>query len=704
MIRVLLLTLVVLAGADAATVSELVTGITLSVSPDGRYLASVQNPAWAFGGNIGRPLESVRLGAGTDRIGKYDEISFQYQYGGPRQGAIRVYQQKPILLFTLKLLEAGDNSGPFPSLRTYPPGLYHLTFADWNYSFNESTTDGPLVEFDSAAHTFILSPASNFMVASTSYGFDQGVITGVNSEIRSLPAGFTHQTILVVDKGINQAFDTWGHALTDLAGKARPDNNADITLSHVGYWTDHGASYYYHFEPKLGYEGTLRAIRDEFLKKGVPLGYLQLDSWFYPKGPMASWQATHNGIYEYVAAPDLFPNGLKGFQEQLGIPLVTHARWIDAISPYHGEYRLSGNVAVDPRYWNSLMSYLHESGVAAYEQDWLSSYAQTNFNLTDPGAFLDNMALSAARKRLTLQYCMPTARHYLQSSKYSNLTTIRASTDRFGPDRWDGFLYGSRLASALGLWPWSDVFMSSETGNLLLATLSAGPVGVGDRIGSVNASNLLRAVRNDGMIIKSDTPLVPVDQTLINDAQGLQTPMVAATHTNFGSVSVVYVLAYPRGSNTTVSFQLGSLGLKGGVFVYSYFAHTSKIMDASEVFTESITGGYAYYILAAIGESGIGLIGDAGHFVSLGRQRITSVVDDGVLEVAVAFAPSEGSRMIYGYSSARPAVTALKGDTGALSYDPSTHLFIVSISDGGDGSAIVRMSAERSQSGSAGYR
>ena len=49
----------------------------------------------------------------------------------------------------------------------------------------------------------------------------------------------------------------------------------------LGYWSDNGATYYYKFDASLGYEGTLLAIRDEFFKKGVPLGYLQLDSWFY---------------------------------------------------------------------------------------------------------------------------------------------------------------------------------------------------------------------------------------------------------------------------------------------------------------------------------------------------------------------------------------------------------------------------------------
>src|SRR5438445_101778 len=131
MIRALLLTLLVFAHARAATVSELATGITLSVSQDGTYLVSVEDPAWAFGGSIGQPLENVLLGPGTDRIGAYDEISFQYREGGRRLGAIRVYLQKPIVLFTLKLLDTGDNSSPFPCLSTYPPVLYSLTFANW---------------------------------------------------------------------------------------------------------------------------------------------------------------------------------------------------------------------------------------------------------------------------------------------------------------------------------------------------------------------------------------------------------------------------------------------------------------------------------------------------------------------------------------------------------------------------------------------
>src|SRR5215510_3452051 len=352
------LALLVSALADAATISESATGMAASVFPEGGYLINVQNRAWVFGGNIGRQLEKLSQDAGTDGIGKFDEITFQFVDGGTRrQGAVRLYRQKPAVLFTLAFLAAGENRGTFPDLIHYPADLYHLTNSGWQQHFDELTTDG-LLEFDHEAWTFILSPASNFMIAGTS--LDPGEITsGISPRIQSLPAGFIHRTLLVVDKGINQAFETWGHALTDLQGKTRPANDADITLSRLGYWTDNGASYYYAFEDKLGYEKTLLAISDEFKRKGIPLGYLQLDSWFYPKGAMASWKDRGGGIYEFEASPTLFPEGLKQFQEKVGVPLMTHARWIDPSSPYQHEYRMSNDIVIDPRYWDATMSYLH---------------------------------------------------------------------------------------------------------------------------------------------------------------------------------------------------------------------------------------------------------------------------------------------------------------------------------------------------------
>jgi hypothetical protein len=65
----------------------------------------------------------------------------------------------------------------------------------------------------------------------------------------------------------------------------------------------------------------------------------------------------------------LFPSSLATFQSSLGIPLVTHARWIDPASPYQQRYRISGTVSIDPLYWAEVARYLASSGSAGFEQD-----------------------------------------------------------------------------------------------------------------------------------------------------------------------------------------------------------------------------------------------------------------------------------------------------------------------------------------------
>lgn len=687
----------------ATTISEGSTGIAVMVDPSGTYSVKVQDSAWVFAGDIGQPLADIVMRTGTDNIGAFQEITFSYysvggslagDAGVARQGSIRTYCNKPVVLFTSTYQDASSNIAPFPQLTTYPDGLFHLTYRDifGHFDFSQFGGDSPWIFFDGDTNAFVLSPASDFMIAKTSFGASQEILTGIDTRIASLPQGFSHQTLLVASKGINGTFDIWGHALTDLQGKNRPANDADLPLTSLGYWTDNGATYYYNFVPALGYEGTLLAVRDDFAQRNIPLAYMQLDSWFYPKGASADWSDRSGGIYEYVADSSLFPDGLTNFQQQLGLPLFTHARWIDPNSPYRQQYQISGNVSIDPLYWDSIVSYIQQAGVVTYEQDWLGAQAQTAFNLNDPSAFMDNMARATAENGLTMQYCMALPRHYLQSSLYDNITSIRTSNDRFNRDKWNEFLYASRLASALGIWPWSDVFMSSELDNLILSTLSAGPVGVGDRIGSLNAANLLRVVRRDGAIVKPDVPIVPLDDSFVNDAQALNRPMVASTYTDFGAMRAAYVFAYNRSSDTITTFTPAVLGLSGSVYVYNYFTDSGTVVNAADTFSEPMQNGHAYYIVVPIGDSGIGFLGDAGQFVSLGKKRITQLSDHGTLEATITFTDGEDSRTVHGYSPSIPQVTAVKGAVGTPVYDPTTQLFTVLVSPDADGSAIVDVS------------
>ncbi len=677
----------------AESVTQASTGLSLSITADGRYTIQSADPPMAFAGNVGSFLSDLTAGAGMDNLGSYREIAFHYQNGGLRYASIRIYAEKPLAMFSITYLNAAPNQARFPALTEYPAAMYHLTYQGifGTHRWGIFAEDSPWIFFDAAANTFILSPASHFTVASTVMGSARDIQSGINSAIPTLPQGFRYDTLLAIGKGVNKAFDTWGGALLSLSGKSRTANDADVVLSRLGYWTDAGASYYYNWDRSLGYTGTLLKVKQELQQQGAPLGYLQLDSWFYPKGSGGKWDSG-GGIYRYQADSGFFPNDLRAFQQDLGIPLVTHARWIDTESPYRRQFKMSNNVSTDPLYWETVADYLRTSGAAVYEQDWLGTQAQTMLNLDDEAAYLDNMARSLQQRGINMQYCMAMPSHYLQSTRYGNLTTIRAAEDRFNRNRWDEFLFASRFASALGVWPWSDVFMSGETDNLLVSTLSAGPVGVGDHISDLNGQNLLQAGRRDGMIVKPDVPLAPVDQTFINDAQALGKPMVASTYTNFERSRALYVLAYRRGSDSGVSFTPATLGLDGPVYVYNYFGGSGKLIDAAAGFQDSLDGDRAYYIVAPVGPSGIAFLGDAGHFVSLGKKRVPQLRDGGAVEAIISFAAGESSRMLFGYSPSAPIVTAASGGADVPSYDEQTHLFRVTVTPDYSGSADITIS------------
>ncbi|MBM9503414.1 carbohydrate-binding protein [Actinacidiphila acididurans] len=540
-----------LAGAagQASAASTGPRSLKATVNASGAWQVKASVLGWIFSGSVGSAATDITTHTGSDAVGSYTETTFTFQ-DGARKGGIRVYNAASSIVFTDTFVKAGANGNPFPTFTGYPKLAHQLSHSDCfgRFQFNTfaGASDSPWVFFDDKGSTFILSAANHFQEAQTSQASDGSIAAGVIGSVATLPAGYTRQTILSAKDGVGAAHRAWGSALTRLAGKPLPANDAGVVLSTLGYWTDNGADYYYTFDQSKGYAGTLLAVRDEWASQKIPMGYMQLDSWWYPKGPNSDWNDLPDGTSRYEADKQLFPDGLSAFQKQLGMPLVTHARWMDKSSPYHGQYQFSDNVVIDPAYWQSVMDYLKDGGVVVYEQDWLCNNAKPAENLTDADQFFDNMAHHAAVDGMDMQYCMALPRDYLQSIRYPNLTTIRVSDDRFDRPKWDMFLYDSQFAGALGIWPWVDVFMSGELDNLLLATLSAGPVGVGDALGKVNAGHLFQAARPDGIIVKPDVPIVPTDSTYVGEGAGQMPAMVASTHAAHPGLTYRYVFAYAR--------------------------------------------------------------------------------------------------------------------------------------------------------------
>jgi hypothetical protein len=498
--------------------------------------------------------------------------------------------------------------------------------------------------------------------------------------------------VLAANTGINKTYDDWGSVLRKLGGRKPVANDATPELASFGYWTDNGATYYYKTQSGADYQTTLKNVRSYFQQQGIPISYVQLDSWWYPKGSSNSWQGNgtdRGGEYMYQADSTLFPSGLGSFQQSLGIPLVTHARWIDTASPYRSMYKMSNNVSIDPAFWNSIGSYLKANGVVTYEQDWLNQNAlPITTNLTDQDAFLDNMAQGMAASGINIQYCMGLPRHYMQSSKYQNVVTARVSNDRFGRNQWRAFFYTSRLAWSMGVWPWTDTFMSSEHDNLLLATMSGGIVGVGDPINGADRASIQRAIRTDGALVKPDAPILLLDRSIIAEAQGHTSPSLASTYSEHTGGRTTYVFAFAD-SSASVSFTPAELGYSGSVYVYDVNHASGRLLTASQANTDTVSD-TAYYIVAPMGASGIAFLGEQGKLAAAGKKRITDWSDDGTLTVSVAFAAGEKSVTLAGYAASAPTATADMGAVGAVQYESAAKRFTVAVMPTGT-SAIVKL-------------
>ena len=683
-------------------------GITATVDEQsGRYEVRAREPNWVFAGTLGAAASDVSVKDGQDRLGAFRELQFRWRDRVPLRGSIRTYVERPVLLFGVTSDAAVSDAAlmRFPRFSAVPKNLHRFSyandaFAPARFALEENGT--PWLLYDEQMHAAVLSPAANFMIASMRGNGRTEIASGLNKGVAALPAGFTHATLMAVGAGVNATWDTWGSALTALEGAHRPGNDADAGLRYLGYWTDHGGEYYYDYDRDLGYAGTLEALVQRYRDEGIPIRYLQLDSWWYyktytaPNGrtgkpqnehlPLAEWNR-YGGLYRYEVHPALFPEGLAAFQKKIDLPLIAHNRWIDPASPYHQRYRITGLAAVDPGWWQEIIAYLASANVVTYEQDWLNVIyehsPELGVSLEASDAFTDGMANAAKHKGLTLQYSMALPRHFLQGARYDNLTTIRVSGDRLTRDKWDAVLYTSRLASALRIWPWCDVFMSSETGNLLIATLSAGMVGIGDRSGAEDKGNLLHAVRLDGVIIKPDTSLLPLDALYLPASS--RRPMIAAAHTDHGALRSSYVFSYGRGpAAAEVSFTPAQAGVSREAYVYDTRNRLARRVRPSDTFSFTLApDGTAYFVVVPVSRAGIALFGDQEKFVPDGRRRIAALEDEpDRLTATVTFAPQERSVRLFGYAPQRPTVTARTGSVGELDFDPGTGRFEVAVSPG----------------------
>ena len=672
-------------------------------SATGVYTVRSMSPAMTFSGTTGSALHQVTRSRGTDAVGAFRQLSFLWNDTLSYAGSIRWYDSRPVVLFSLTLPEGSRGHSPekFPRFTRIPELPYHFSYHNHIFALPEfylEETSTPWMLFDKQRDACVISPASDFIVSLMTHEDSTVVASGLNPEVKDLQAGFTHCTIMVTGRGIGSTWDEWGKAMRQMYHRRRPANDHGPILKYYGYWTDNGADYYYHYDTTRGYAGTLLEVARYYKAHDIPLGYMQLDSWWYEKTrynvygrlgkdkkiedlPAGLWNRS-GGLLRYQADPSLFPKGLKAFRQALGVPLVTHNRWMDSTSPYHQKYRISGLSAVDPAFWHEIMAYLKNSGVAVYEQDWMNYMYRLNpemiSDLRVGSAFTDGMAYAAMDNGIDLQYCMALPRYYMQGLRYDNLTTIRPSGDRFKPERWKDFIYTSRFAYEMGIWPWCDVFKSRETGNMTVAVLSAGAVGTGDSIGTESRANILKAARTDGVLVKPDAPLVPMDGDYIRMAQHVHSPHLAYTYTRHHDLVTGYVFVYRDTTTATglFSFRPSETGVKGTAVVYDPGRGALSVVKPGGSFRGDLSEDpYRYYVVAPLTPTGIAFLGDENKIARTGKKRVRRLsVEGDQLYVELLFAPGEKSVTLQGYCT-----SDVTSDVGRIRRGSATSLFTLEV-------------------------
>jgi hypothetical protein len=683
----------------------------------GNYTIASNALNWTFSGTVGQAINSLKETTGTDKNGEFHQVNFQWNADNHYTASIQYYQNQPVVLFSLHVPDGAKHiEAKFPDFTKFPKDLNKFSYGNDVFSphqFKLNNTSTPWLFFDNEDNAFILSPASDFIVSKMVGNGEDTIASGLNDNLANLPKNFSHQSVLIMEKGIANAWTDWGNCLRNIYGRIRPANDADKMLKYYGYWTDNGADYYYNYDTTKGYASTLIDLTKTYKQEGIPLGYVQLDSWWYDKSiydpdgnptadhknknlPFGSWNR-YGGTMSYTANKYLFPNGLAAFQDEIKLPFVVHARWIDPHSPYHQKYKISGYAAVDPAFWKSVAEYLKAANVFCYEQDWLnyiydkSPAMSTDLNVGN--AFTDGMANGFKAANINMQYCMAEPRFFLQGVKYNNLTTIRTSDDRFEQHKWSPFIYNAQLAYALGIWPWCDVFKSNEMGNMILANLSAGPVGTGDAMGKENKKNILMTCREDGVLIKPAITIIPFDQTYIDQANNLNKPVLAWTYTKHNSLQTDYVFSFTEknASDRNIRFKPATIGMQGAVVVFNPITKEAKNINASEDFNVTIgKDNYAYFEIAAYTPSGIALLGDEDKIVATGKQRIAAVkTSPKTLAITVAFATTEKSVTLHGFYE-KP----FKASIGKLTLDAESKYFTLQLPKGSAAEETVKLTVD----------
>jgi hypothetical protein len=466
---------------------------------------------------------------------------------------------------------------------------------------------------------------------------------GWHGDLDDVPAGFCTTLGVYVGASAADLLERWGSELR--AGHPAGRCASNPIVSHLSYWTDNGAAYWYRTEAGRTIGTSVAEAVEALRAGGVPVHAVELDSWCYqhevarpiteigypeevPPSGLMRWEPRADAFDPPPPGRDPIEQFADGLERP---PLVIHARHISPRSPYvaEGEWWVDALAAhpVDPMFFRRWFDDARRWGACAIEQDWMLLYwfgvRALRAGPDRAAAWQRGLDALAGESGVDVIWCMATPADLVLAATLDHVAAVRTCDDyRFTADPallWTWYLTVNRLAGALGLRTFKDCFFSQRPVEgadaidgdphaeleALLAAMSAGPVGIGDRIGCTDRDVVLRTCDDDGRIRSVDRPLGLIDACLFGEpARGERLAWATTSATRDDKVWT-YVVAINTAAERRVitdRLELGTIGLTGTRAVYDWRQGLAGETDALAVTLSPRD--WALWVCAPAGEPG----------------------------------------------------------------------------------------------------
>jgi hypothetical protein len=718
-------------------------GLSVDVAPDGTVKVGIDGEDW-FG--RGRPSLLPSIGEPVTVVDQLGSARSLVVVDGHVRCSVRAYVDRPLLVFrceaTTDLTDMTSDSFDHPTVAwpTFTPNeradgdtpqdlralvFQHCEFAlpsnagasldDWFLLPHRPPTGWPLLLTRGDGRTLLVGPLGAFH--EQTIGLNQGTLRcGWHGDLEAVPAGFTTDLAILAADGPRAALDIWGRMLLDAAGTVRPGRWPDAVGSHPSYWTDNGAAYWYRTEPGHDVAGSIIGAVTDLRAKGVPIGAVQLDSWFYPQVQQRpfdtdEWVVPPSALTMWDARPDVIPEGIAALREGLhDVPLVAHIRHLSAEAPIasetptwiDGDYAAPSTSEAYERWLDQCLAW----GVETFEHDWLVEvFFGVRAMRSEPGraaAWQEGIDRAARDRGITLQWCMGTPADFAQTTTLTQVTSVRTSGDHgyiaSAGQLWAWFCTTNALARCLDLMPFKDVFradpeVAGQNGEpeALLSALSTGPVGLGDRVGRMDPALALRTCRADGILVKPHTPIAATDESLLSGPAfnpsllvaecGSEHPAgrwtyVVAMHANPGDEPIsgeIPLESLPRHRGDIRTDPGSTPGSLVDLVAWDWRRGTATHLAHNASIPVSLSReDWTFHVLAPVLKSGLAVIGDVTKFVTAGDARIeVSETSSGVRLIV----KGAGERItVTGWAEAPPT-----SPDATVAHDPATGVWTVDI-------------------------